>query len=272
LLAFAQIGPLPAGAVHAADRAAKPEFRITAGKDTTICEAYLKHLKAMPAEGAPRFCEIWFDPKRSDFVRPQWEEINVLQNLDLVRRIERCCPNPYNDIPHMPQISEDMAARLRLPRPGEEGWAARYEALMREGFYTPRLRRTQLRLDAKEAPETVLAYHSSAGQCRPDGKYREGEDLAVDTAVVGARHYLLREGGEVRPGFHGHVGTALPGEILLFQGRPFVFRLHTSPASSRPYSWVLMISAIGSNHSWTDGKPEYVAIRLPFRCTFRYFK
>jgi len=59
------------------------------GNGYGVCEAYLKHLNAMPSERGLNGCVVWRDPARMDFTLPKWEPLDVLQHLDWIYQMEK---------------------------------------------------------------------------------------------------------------------------------------------------------------------------------------
>ena len=105
-------------------------------------------------------CELKFHLSMTQFSEPDWEELKIEDNWELVYNIER-------------EILSDNIARSRLPF---EEWTVRYKQDWQSGCYeamgigvaeskkgkcfafVPRLRRAQVRFSQNGPMETVLAY------------------------------------------------------------------------------------------------------------------
>jgi hypothetical protein len=199
---------LYASGSFAAETSQPKKFVIVQGKGTTVCEAYLKHLQALPADKTPPRCEFWFDPQRSDFTSPDWEELDVLKNLDLVRKIE---------VIQEQKLIDQMPRRfLDLPSASQEEWRARFETLIDNGTIQPTLRRAQIPIpDA--VTKLLYGYARHSKQCPATTEWV--------TPQIGVSHYLLNAQGEVSAGFAGRTGMRLPADVFFFFGRPYAFWL-----------------------------------------------
>ncbi len=74
--------------ILAADLTCAGDYKMVEGAFIEICEAYLKNLNAF--SGTPLVvCERPVHPKFKDFSTPQWEQLDVLQHLDLLKIVEQ---------------------------------------------------------------------------------------------------------------------------------------------------------------------------------------
>lgn len=65
------------------------EFIIVKGKGIEICELYQKNLNSFaPLHPSYLICERNFKPEFKEFSQPQWEEIDILENKELLKKIE----------------------------------------------------------------------------------------------------------------------------------------------------------------------------------------
>ena len=129
-----------------------------------VCRDMVKNLDLLQQSDASFSCELKFHPSMTQFSEPEWEELKIEDNWELVYNIER-------------EILSDNLVRSRLPF---EEWIVRYKQDWQSGCYeamgigvaesekgkcfafVPRLRRAQVRFSQNGPVETVLAYSLTA--------------------------------------------------------------------------------------------------------------
>jgi len=71
-----------------ADSSRKPIYRTKEGMGYTVCEAYLRNLRAFgPSERDP-VCDPRPHPGNKDFSEPTWHQVDVQQHLQLIYQAE----------------------------------------------------------------------------------------------------------------------------------------------------------------------------------------
>lgn len=139
----------------------KPRYRLVAGMGYSICETYLKHLNTLSPDAPPMVCNIRPNPAYNDITRddwditqPEWEELDVQQNLNLIYAAEMQYP-PYSVYRYDP--NKDL--------PTFEEWKAEFEARIAAGKIHPKLYRTRLALNEKGGVETLIGYEPDPDDC-----------------------------------------------------------------------------------------------------------
>lgn len=173
------------------------------GRGYSVCEAYLKHLNAMPADWKHGACVPWVDPSRGDFTRPDWQPLDVRAHLPWIYEMTR-------------YISPSDA---KLP--SFEEWRGLYEARIERGEISPVLKRVRLEIIKGAGLETLFSYNDGdpvMSGCRDGvpvgsgGSTREAIFLLQDEA----RTPSIKEIG----GFYTFA------DMLLFRGQPVFLAQH----------------------------------------------
>lgn len=158
----------PPAVVQAGEKQAKITQRVAHklihNRGWNVCRDMVKNLDLLQQSYASFSCELKFHPSMTQFSEPDWEELKIEDNWELVYNIER-------------EILSDNIARSRLPF---EEWTVRYKQDWQSGCYeamgigvaesekgkcfafVPRLRRAQVRFPQNGPMETVLAYSLTA--------------------------------------------------------------------------------------------------------------
>jgi len=91
-----------------------------------VCKAYENNLNSFPEMHSVMVCERPINPKLKDFKKPDWQTLDVLENKDFIKKIEkqlsyyRANPNNFNE----KQWDETFNARVE-----EKGIKLRYAKL-----------------------------------------------------------------------------------------------------------------------------------------------
>lgn len=243
-----------------ASGASKHRYTLAHGKGWSVCEAYLKFLNATPATEEPPLCDLKL--KRVPGMRePDWEVLDVHQNLKLVHEIElilgigRIEPAPDRDF---------------------ERWKTQFRERTQVQGQQPRLRRTRMKLVSKEYFE-IGAAEVGGPQKIPTGRVETllAYDLdltSCETEVRKARQGQLHGLGQDQPNLFvfdeatqrvmgdGSYGMRIQGELWLYGGRPYHFE---HPASDGQ----LIIKRVEPSDSMLPGDPPYLDREL---CRIRY--
>ena len=132
-------------------------YKLTAGMGTGVCEAYLKHLNALPATEAPPTCEVKLSPKYQNIKLPQFELLDWKQHLELIFRIEQLL---YRQVP------KDQA----LKKLSFDDWKKIYLKRVAVGELRPQLQRGKAKLNER-GTEIILEYDRRVGDCNKDSKH-----------------------------------------------------------------------------------------------------
>lgn len=127
-----------------ADLASAGDYKIVFGWTFEVCQAYLKNLNSFPDE-PPMVCERKLNPQLADFTKPQWQPLDAMKHLDLVKQIDRTM---------FRVTAEEFARNL-------EKWTALFTEHIKKGRI--RLSIIQLDLDQDGSADTVLRY--DYGEC-----------------------------------------------------------------------------------------------------------
>lgn len=65
------------------------EYVLTEGKDKEVCIEYGKNLNSFKKLPHAMVCERQLNPKLTDFKKPEWKTLDVWENRELVRKIDR---------------------------------------------------------------------------------------------------------------------------------------------------------------------------------------
>jgi uncharacterized protein YecT (DUF1311 family) len=176
----------------------KKRFVVTEGKGYTICESYSGFLNSLPEEESMPICHPKLSPAFPDLKEPDWEVMNISENLELVYKIEKITTHRI----------------FNRPIDTFDHWKAIYEQQIRSGEASPRLRRTHLALLENSPVETILEYVPDRNAC----KDRRWDNVTHTSLYIWNKHEQKLEPYISRIAFAG-----LPRELLLFQGKPFTF-------------------------------------------------
>src|SRR5512146_2368784 len=187
----------PGGA--AADKA-KPRYRIIAGENFVVCRAYLRNLKAFGPDERDPVCAPRPHPTNKDFAEPQWEMMDIWQNIEMIYKAEMS----YG-------IYRDHLER----HPPYEQWRKDFEAKTHSGEIHPSLKRTHIEF-VKGKPVTVVAYARNPEGCEADFA-RDGA-----SGNAGHRWFFYDEATQTLKRVDGFAGTAFAGAILLFRKGPII--------------------------------------------------
>ncbi len=183
----------------------KPRFTVTEGKGWTVCESYAKFLNNLPVEEAYPICHLKLSPDFPDLKEPDWEEMDIPSNLELVYGIEKILSPSEHD----------------RPVDSFDHWKTVYERQLHNGEASPRLRRTRLALLDNGPVETILAYDPDRKACERKAKEKGYIFDAIHTSL-----FLWDEREQkIQPYISSLAFAGLPRELLLFQRKPFTFGL-----------------------------------------------
>lgn len=201
--------------IHRFDFCDDPSRRCMSGRGYTVCEAYLKHLNAMPRDGSANACTAWIDPKRSDFTRPDWKDLDVMAHLDWIYLMKR---GWYNSHP---------------PRPSFDEWKALFTGRIARGEITPRLKLATIPMGKAAKLEQIVAFDE--GDARLTGC--KGE-MPTEKSQGGGFLMWQLTGDATKP-INEIVGLDLRQELLQYKGKPY-FIWQTNSSSQ----WFIGLSKI----------------------------
>jgi hypothetical protein len=173
----------------------KPTYRLIAGKGYTVCEAYLRNLKAFrPDERAP-VCAPRPHSTNKDFQEPRWEPMDILQHLAMIYRAE---------------MSHGIYRNYPERHPPFEKWRQEFEGGMRSGAIQPSLKRARVEFRRGE-PMVVVAYARNHAGCEADfARHGASEN-------TGHRWFFYDESTQRLTLEEGVLGDPA-GALLLFKG------------------------------------------------------
>ena len=251
----------------------KPRYTLAHGQGWSVCESYLKFLNATPATEEPPLCDLKL--KRVPGMRePDWEVLDVQQNLKLVHEIElilgraRIDPDPDRDF---------------------ERWKLQFRERTQVQGQQPRLRRTRMTLVSQEYFEIGAAGGMGRPQRIPTGRVEIL--LAYDLDLTSCEKEL-RKAKQGRPGGLGYTQTnvfvfdeetqrvmgssgyaiGLEGEWWLYDGRPYYVNRQFGDAAgpkrgSLDRGGHLYIKRVEPTYSSLPGDPPYLGRDL---CRIRF--
>jgi hypothetical protein len=208
------------------------------GRGFSVCEAYLKHLNAMPEDWQQKHgaCVPWIDPARGDFTLPDWQPLDIRAHLPWIYEMTRyVSPSDAN-----------------LP-PFEE-WRGLYEGKIQRGEISPILKRVRVELIKGAGLETLLKYHDGdpvMSGCKDDGSLGPNETRE--------EVFLLRDEAGT-PTIEEIDGLLSFTDMLLFRGQPVFFHQHDH--SKGGVGWYVTILSPVPHPSKTNG--YYKTLRCEF--------
>lgn len=219
------------GVAHGADATNKPRYRLIQGMGYTACEAFLRNLNAFPPEEPAMICEQKIHPSHPEFSLPDWEEMDVQNNLQLIYEIESKL-----------WIFTPIG---KTPEPLEE-WRNKYQERLKSGKAKPRLRKFVADLNGNGI-ETLISYEPLADECRASLKRIQYVD---GLNGPGGYVFVLRTTSN-KLEVLGGVAAQLRADVWLYRNKhPYFLNAHATdeeaiiglhPVSSRQYFGQYMI-------------------------------
>lgn len=187
--------------------AEKPRYTLPSGKGWAICEAYLKLLNATPANEEVPTCDLKL--KRVSGMRePDWEELDIAQNLETVHQIEVLLGVGHID----PAPEKDF-----------ERWKIQREARIKANEEKPRLRRTHLALVPGGPVETVFTYDFDTQLCEKE--VHKAYHRIPARAELGEPNFFIYDEVKKKVSGSSYWTTMARGSLELFQGKPYFLNL-----------------------------------------------
>ncbi len=196
-----------------------PHYKLTAGMGTGVCEAYLKHLNALPANESPPTCGVKLSPKYQDIKLPKFELLDWKEHLELIYQLEK----------FLYISSEENYKNLSF-----DEWKQVYLGRIKSGEFRPQLRRGKAVLN-EMGSEVVIDYDRRVGDCDKNSKYG---------GYSGSRYFVLIDGQDSKVDLIESLRT----HMIIFRGRAF-FMSHRDP-----YQWGGEIYKV--NPSWSGKDPN----------------
>lgn len=170
------------------------------GKGYAVCETYLKHLNLL--KEVPK-CEA---PVPPGFKQPIWEELEVLEHLQLAYQAE------------VIYFSERSSTQ-----PDFETWRQQFLSELQAGNIAPQLRKTQVQPFGKKSI-TLLAYTRDRAGCENVAMHKDAR-----WANNGYVYFLLADDPQKPLRAIDNRVTRTQSELLLYAGKPyFVMRYFES--------------------------------------------
>jgi hypothetical protein len=73
------------------------EYELIEGKEKAVCIAYGKNLNSFKKLPHAMVCERKLNPKFTDFKKPEWKKLDVWENREIVRKMDRYLWNSRNE-------------------------------------------------------------------------------------------------------------------------------------------------------------------------------
>jgi len=191
----------------------KPIYRILVGEKFAVCKAYLRNLKAFGPNERDPVCDPRPHTTRQEFLEPEWEAMDVWQNIELVYKAE---------------MSWGIYRNHPEKHPTYEQWHKDFEAQAKSGAIQSSLKRARIEF-VQGHPVTVIAYSRNPTSCEAD--------FARDGASENAGHRWFFYDGDKRllKRDEASYGSDLAGAILLFRKRPIF--VNTVVTANEIYLW-----------------------------------
>ncbi|MDI1279665.1 lysozyme inhibitor LprI family protein [Methylobacter sp.] len=127
------------------------------GKGYSICEAYFKYIQVL---AIPPTCEAPIPP---GFKQPNWEELDIMQHLDLAYQAEGFFLKKWGNYKH----------------PDFDTWRQTFLQAIQDGKISPRMRKTRVTpYDKGEA--TILAYTRDRDACHKAYEWEKRRKVQLD--------------------------------------------------------------------------------------------
>ena len=190
-------------------------WKVTEGKGYTACERLARNLDEWQ-EYADNFCELKLSPKFPEFSFPEWQPLDIEQNLRLVYSAELQLP---------------MLTPTGTPKLPFDQWLAKFRERVQTSGAVPRLRSLRTRLN-KQGPETLIMYEPDVAECA------RNMSAFGYTSGVGGHIFVHRPTQADQPmELIGGTGSRQKQQLILYQGVPF-------------FLWAAPDSVLGPKHVW----------------------
>ncbi|TKB72940.1 MAG: hypothetical protein E8D46_10700 [Nitrospira sp.] len=198
-----------------ADLATAGDYMMMVGKGFEVCEAYLKNLNSFPNH-PPMVCDRPLNPKLKEFSKPAWQQVDILQNFDLLGKIEQTLRGMTDEQWNQQSEQWEMKVRERVA----SGWL---------GMST-----TGVDVDRDGNGEQVLRYVNDPGGCDP-------KNQATYSTPSGSKLFALtpdHRGLDVwKSGNFNHIGGR--PELFLFKDQVYLTTWAGGPNFRGGELWVL---------------------------------
>lgn len=131
-----------------ADLATAGDYVMVVGKGFEVCEAYFKNLNSFPSH-PPMVCERPLNHKFTEFSKPVWQPVDILQNFDLLRQVEQTLRG----------MTDEQWDRQ------SKQWEVKIQERVTNGWLS--MSTTELDVDRDGNIERVLRYVNDPGGCDP---------------------------------------------------------------------------------------------------------
>jgi len=129
------------------------EYVLVKGEGIEVCEAYGENLNSFNLHSEYTMaCEREINPKFTDFKKPEWEELNIWENRELLKKVENFL---------------GLGSSFGDPDKNPQEW----ETILKErmtGMYATTIRTAQIDINNDGKKENVIEYNY--GSC-PGGNY-----------------------------------------------------------------------------------------------------
>jgi hypothetical protein len=175
----------------------QPTYRLVSGKGYTVCEAYLRNLRAFGPDERHPVCAPRPHRTNRDFSEPIWEPMDIQQNIELIYRAE---------------MSWGIYFQHPERHPPFQKWRDEYEREVRSGAIQPSLKQATVEF-VKGKRTTIVAYARNHAGCEAEFARHGASDNA------GHRWFFYNPSTNELRLYEGLLGNPA-GALLLFRGRP----------------------------------------------------
>lgn len=175
------------------------------GKGYTVCEAYLKHLNSLTE---PPTCEAPIPP---GFKRPDWEEMDIMQHLDLAYQAEKIFMKKLGGYQH----------------PDFDTWRQTFLKEVQDGLIAPRMRKAKVTPNDR-GDATILAYTRDRDSCRKTYASEDRREIGTSKLpggywdAQGDAHFTLSENSPFTVQEIVNRGSLRQTDLVLYAGRPYL--------------------------------------------------
>lgn len=138
-------------------------------KNKTVCQDYLKLLNYHARKNVPLSCERPIPAGWTDFTQPDWKELDLTENEDLLKRVDRFFFWDGGGVFLSPRVTNEEEWQKRIRVGIERQWI--------------RLSQAKIDVDGDGLPETVIRYDFHP-PCQPERGGRGTGHQGVNYLVV----------------------------------------------------------------------------------------
>lgn len=211
-MAATVVGLMTSWCIAATPSSKSPSYKLREGKGYTVCEAYLKNLRAFRPDEPSPVCTPRPHSTIKQFKELSWDQMDVRANLKQIYEAEMTWGPLAGHPERHPSFSD---------------WRAEFESQLESGLIQPSLKRATIEF-AKGKPQKFVEYARNPRGCEAE---LAGQLYSKN---VGHRLFIVDESTGA---FKQHADVSRNGgEVLLFNNRPIV--VTADRGANEVYVWV----------------------------------